>query len=145
VAEFGDKILLNQSLSLHKSYNPLYPDFVFREGNLLVDIEIDEPYVYSSKLPIHHYKSDEGRNYQLITRDWFIVRFSEEQVLRYPKKCIMFLKSFLESLDLIDASELIKKNNFKEFQLQHKFWTEDDCVQMANNSYRDQYLHLLHS
>ncbi|HET7116959.1 MAG TPA: hypothetical protein VFI29_10740 [Hanamia sp.] len=144
VAEFGNKILLNQSLSLHKAYNPLYPDFVFREENLLVDIEIDEPYIYSSKLPTHYYKSDEGRNYQFIMRDWFVIRFSEEQVLKYPKTCILFLKSFLNSLDKVNPSELIEKETLKGLQFQHRFWTEDDCIQMAKNSYRDQFLHFLH-
>lgn len=141
--EFGAKILLDQSFSLHAAYNPLYPDFVLKDGNLLIDIEIDEPYVYSTKIPTHYYKYDEGRNYQFIMRDWFIIRFSEEQILRYPETCISYLKYFIESIKKGTAIELVEFKNLSEVDFNRKSWTMNDCIEMASNSIRDEYLNYL--
>jgi hypothetical protein len=140
VAAFGDKILTEQALSLHESYNPIYPDFVYRNENLLIDIEIDEPYVYSSQMPTHYHEYDRDRNYQFIRRDWFIIRFSEEQVIKYPEICISFLIKFIELINKGKAMDLVENKDINEFNFSHRSWTIEDCIKMADNSYRNKYL-----
>ena len=73
-SEFGNNILVNQALQLHVDYNPLLPDFVFQNDKILIDIEIDEPYIYLNKAPTHFVGYDEDRNYQFCNKDWFVIR-----------------------------------------------------------------------
>jgi hypothetical protein len=140
VAAFGDKILTEQALSLHESYNPIYPDFVYQNENVLIDIEIDEPYVYSTQMPTHYHEYDRDRNYHFMQRDWFIVRFSEEQVIKHPEKCISFLIKFIELIDIGKAIDLVENKYIREFDFSHSSWAIEDCIKMANNSYRNKYL-----
>lgn len=138
INEFQNKILTNQSLLLHKLYNPLYPDFVYRDDNVLIDIEIDEPYIYSTKLPSHFHEYDEDRNYKFLERDWFIIRFSEEQVVNHPQDCISFLKIFIRNIEEGKVNELI--NNKENERIAHKSWKIGDCIKLAETSYRDSYI-----
>ena len=71
------KILRNQSLWLYQ------PDFVLILGNgIHIDIEIDEPYDGSSKIPTHFYDkylrefSDQRRNDYYLRQNWIVIRFS---------------------------------------------------------------------
>lgn len=140
VEAFGGKILTEQALSLHESYNPIYPDFVYHDENVLIDIEIDEPYVYSTKMPTHYHEYDRDRNYQFMNRDWFIIRFSEEQVIKYPEICISFLIKYIQLIKIGKAMELVENKDLSEFNFSHRSWTIEDCIKMADNSYRDKYL-----
>ncbi len=138
ISEFKNKILTNQSLLLHELYNPLYPDFVYRNEKVIIDIEIDEPYVYSSKRPSHYDEYDRDRNYKFLVRDWFVIRFSEEQIVKYPQDCISFLKNFIKCIEEGKVMELI--DNKRTEKIVHKSWEIEDCIQLADSSYRNTYL-----
>jgi hypothetical protein len=65
-----------------------YPDFVYRDASgLCFDIEIDEPYVWSTGAPHHCQGQDDNRNAFFLRKHWGIIRFAEEQVVRQPLLC----------------------------------------------------------
>jgi len=89
--EFKNKIQINTSVGGINSY---CPDFVYNDGELYIDIEIDEPYDYVNKKPIHYVGSnDESRNCFFSENNWFVLRFAEKQIQDSPNDCIDFIKS----------------------------------------------------
>lgn len=65
-----------------------FPDFVYRDASgLCIDIEIDEPYVWATGLPHHCLGQDEDRNAFFLRKQWAVIRFAEEQVVRQPLLC----------------------------------------------------------
>jgi hypothetical protein len=73
-----------------------YPDFVYADATgLRIDIEVDEPYVWASGAPHHCLGQDAARNAYFIRGNWLVVRFSEEQVARYPVACCQLLAALV--------------------------------------------------
>jgi hypothetical protein len=54
---------------------------------LRVDIEIDEPYTAWRREPAHCIGWDDERDAFLVSNGWVVVRFAEEQVVRWPEAC----------------------------------------------------------
>lgn len=99
-AWFGENYIHENSfLSIHYSSNKkYYPDFAFIDfdSKLFIDIEIDEPYSFFDKKPIHckgvvginSRKADDAeRNKYFLENIWIVIRFSEKQVIQYPEEC----------------------------------------------------------
>ena len=88
---FPGKIHRGLTLKIPESEHFYTPDFAYidRVLNLYIDIEIDEPYVYKTGEPTHFKESwkDNQRNGFFLGRGWVVIRFSEEQVVRWPKSC----------------------------------------------------------
>lgn len=91
---FKSHILKNVVLNDEKKY-PYQPDYVFHydERDLYIDIEIDEPYAYHSKKPIHI--DDNKRNNYFLQKGWSIIRFAEVWIFRFDLcQCEMGLAGF---------------------------------------------------
>ncbi|XGB38886.1 MAG: hypothetical protein LVT47_11740 [Cyanobacteria bacterium LVE1205-1] len=92
------------------------PDFAYMHGNLYIDIEIDEPYVYSSKKPYHYlYDSKESnRNGFFLNRNWLVIWFAEEQVCRCAESCCTFVAQVINNLtgEPIEALGLQASNSW---------------------------------
>lgn len=115
-----------------------------------LNVEIDEPYTLDEKLPIHFVEKDnenEIYDYKDYFRDsdfsedfnWPVLRFAEEQVVRWPEICLYTIHDFIEVMinkrGLFELSELdIPEDFFKER------WTEDEAKNMAEINYRMEYL-----
>jgi hypothetical protein len=63
------------------------PDALYIDNNIVLDIEIDEPYVYNSFRPIHYIGSDEWRDEMLNYNGISVLRFAEYQVKMFPNIC----------------------------------------------------------
>ena len=73
-----------------------YPDFVYSDSSgLCIDIEIDEPYAWPSRQATHYKGKDDARNAFFLHHQWAVVRFSEEQVVRYPHLCCQELAALI--------------------------------------------------
>ena len=113
------------------------PDFIIfdEEYNLKIDIEIDEPYIGMDGTPIHLY--DFQRNNFFIEHGFIVIRFSELQIVMFPKECCEVIK---------ETIEWIKKGVTEEFVIEkhksiiHKKWTKDEAHKMAFNRFRNSYL-----
>lgn len=117
-----------------------YPDFVFTYDNLVIDIEIDEPYEIDEGSPIHykndsHSGVDDDRNRFFTKNGWCVIRFAEEQIYNQPSECIMFIEDFINSIkkgERVDLSSVCLKPIDK--------WTKEESNKMAYKKYRDNYL-----
>ena len=130
-----------------KIQNPNYsqgfhytPDFAYidPDANLHIDIEIDEPYEYKSRKPLHCIGQDEKRNRFFTNGFWVVIRFSEEQVIRYPERCCKKVAEIIADVTS-DESILRKFANVSPLTFTPR-WTVEGAKQMASKNYRQTYL-----
>jgi hypothetical protein len=134
---FGNKILSGYEVGFFD--RPYVPDFIYYDNrtNLLIDIEIDEPYTIDDNnyLPIHCIDevNDNNRDDFFTNNGWIVIRFAEEQVIRYPKESCEVI------LDLIDAVM-----NFKDVDLTNiphiNRWNTSRANEFIKRNYRNTYL-----
>lgn len=168
IYEFGDNVLVNKKISKIVSREPLYldensvipqedeeyeignPDFllILNHSNLriVVNIEIDEPYIAESGEIIHYINDEDYENkdsYVNYRRDLrlnengiIVLRYSEEQVVKYPKNVVNDIKSFISDI-------LNFKYPYYPFESEiskSKRWTKNEAIDLSNNNFRNSYL-----
>lgn len=128
---FGCKITNSIEFTLPNG-NAYVPDaaYIDPKTGLCIDIEIDEPYSLPGKKPIHYIGVDDYRNNYFSQKGWFVIRFAEEQVAKYPNECITFLKEFIDNLT--KGIQPIFKHTVKR-------WSLAEAYAMANSEYRLSY------
>lgn len=112
-----------------------YPDIlVLTPRGLLVNIEIDEPYVYETKEPIHYYESERDlfRNDSFTKSNCSVIRFSERQIMKYPNVCLDIIRRFDDETG--NLNDKVLPPDFKE-----KAWSKKEAIKMANENIRDSY------
>ena len=120
---------------------PYSADFTFiHDCGVGIDIEVDEPYVGNTKQPHHctDQGKDEIRNAFFVQNNWIVLRFSEEQVVRYPLSCCLSLASIIAQvcgdsrfIDQLEGVPQLPKSTM---------WTIKQAEKMAKENYRQQYL-----
>jgi len=115
----------------------------FPEIGIWIDVEIDEPYDYKTGNPTHcsDDERDRNRNSFFLKNNWIVVRFSEEQVVRYPESCCKEIALVIRRVtgiekyvhDLADAASLGPS----------PMWTSRQAKKMAKAKIRDKYLRLI--
>jgi len=149
-AKFGDslrqyfpgKIHSGLTLNIPDFDYPYTADFTYVDSSLklYIDIELDEPYAYNTKAPTHYLEAwkDDNRNTFFLGKGWFVVRFSEEQVVCHPKSCC---KTVAQAIALVlgDTSVLNQFVNVPDLQTMRQ-WTQSEAEDMAANDYRNTYL-----
>jgi very-short-patch-repair endonuclease len=130
-SRFGDKITNSIEFVLPNG-NAFVPDaaYVDKQSGLCIDIEIDEPYTIPERIPIHCIGEDDYRNSYFSARGWFVIRFAEEQVARYPDACISYINSFING---------ILDNEIPFFDHQIERWTRLEAYRMADKNIRERY------
>ncbi|MFL0061959.1 hypothetical protein [Tenacibaculum maritimum] len=137
---FKKYILKNVVIDDGRKY-PYQPDYVFcyEKYNLYIDIEIDEPYAYKSKKPIHI--DDEKRNDYFLNKGWSIIRFAEVQITKYPELCCKIISEHIRNL----TGESIWIEGFHKLDNLEMIigWNKSEASEMASSSYRQTYLKFL--
>jgi len=140
---FSDKIKIRLKVQNPK-YNEGYyytPDFTYIDSDLklYIDIEIDEPYIKSNGEPIHYVGLDKQRkrDEHFNERQWIIIRFSEEQVAKWPNSCCKTIATIISEITK-NTSILNQFSNIPDLQ-PVKRWTQDEAIQMALMKSRDKY------
>lgn len=130
---FVDMVPRLDSTGSKNTYNPDFT-LICKQTNLHIDIEIDEPYSISEKLPIHYLgSSDDKRNEFFLDNNWCIIRFSERQIIKNTSECIETIKSIYNSI--------IKMNSYYSTNLKiEERWTYEESLIMQKNRYRENYL-----
>jgi hypothetical protein len=110
----------------------------FPELGIWIDVEIDEPYDYRTGKPTHCIDDDCHRNSFFLKNNWIVVRFSEEQVVRYPESCCLELAGVIQRVTKIQRysaalSEVPPLNPVP-------MWTSRLAKKMAKAKTRDTYL-----
>jgi hypothetical protein len=139
---FANNIHTRLTLKIPNFDYPYSPDFAYIDNNinLYIDIEIDEPYDYKSKQPTHYLYSqkDERRNRFFIERGWTVIRFSEEQIVKYPESCCEIIAKTIADISREDSI----LSQFKKVIPMPKIkqWTYEEADEMAMKEYRKTYL-----
>jgi hypothetical protein len=82
--------------------------------------------------------SDDRRNQFFISRGWVVIRFSEEQVVRYPLQCCRAIAEVIADI-LGDGLELTRFETATPLP-QVKHWSKGEAIIMIKNQARDRYL-----
>jgi len=133
--EFFHKFLITYSeFTVYKSikYSYYYPDLILVKNDLIIDLEIDEPYTLETKEPIHYDDSDNGRDEFIIKNDFVLIRFTEEQILAYPEKCLEVINEIAAAC--IGLKQFQKSESFQEIET--KILTYQDAFDLAYNNSR---------
>ncbi|WP_069791281.1 hypothetical protein A5482_014715 (plasmid) [Cyanobacterium sp. IPPAS B-1200] len=114
------------------------PDIVYQDSytGLTIDIEIDEPYAGKSKEPHHCNDNDKDRNRDdfFLKRNWVVVRFAEEQVVKYPVACAYYLSKVIYQLSGIRYEVPAEKLP------SIPTWDSEESTSMARLLHRETYL-----
>lgn len=137
--------------------NFFYPDIIAidQSSRLIFDIEIDEPYSFAQNEPIHYVcHLEETEEYQYMKREHFrnlcltakgmvVVRFAEEQVIKYPQSCLDVISKICEFVHWYsgeeewNADQLLSTwtNNMKVQK-----WSIEEAWEMIRKNHRQGYL-----
>ena len=137
------------SLKLEEKYSTLildyyklgkyYPDLILQiNDKYFIDIEIDEPYVGNTKQAIHYIGSDDIRNNYFQSQNWFILRFSENNIQEHLDECIYIIDNLIQFLNNFDSNYLDLISIHQDL-IKEKRWTKEEADLMANNAIRDRY------
>ncbi|WP_312824950.1 hypothetical protein [Epilithonimonas sp.] len=126
-----------------KKWKHIYyiPDFIFKDENICIDIEIDEPYTTDLK-PIHckNDMKELERNLFFKAKNWIIIRFSENQIATSPLSCCLFIAYLINRYT--KNSKYISKiiqNYTQEYSLKvEKRWTSVDVTEYIERKYREE-------
>jgi hypothetical protein len=137
---FGNQIFDHAALEKHKNYLPKFPDFLLvdEKNRIYIDIEIDEPYAFNIDQVSHCIGDDDERNFEFLYNNWFVIRFTEEQVVRFPEECCDFIdKIKIQILQKLDG----KKIEFNySFPFKQNPWTIESALKLKAINYRNNYL-----
>jgi very-short-patch-repair endonuclease len=131
---FGNKIFTNLKVGFY------FPDisFIDDERDILIDIEIDEPYSESQILT--HFIGDPKdiqRDKFFTENGWNVIRFSENQVINNTIEIAKTIELFIKSLrnnSILELDEYVKTFNDKR-------WSEEDSKYFAKYFIRKYYNH----
>lgn len=131
----GLTLLNKPALPIQSRSYSYRPDFAlcWKEHNLYIDIEIDEPYDLNSHNPIHYINSSDNLRDTYFTRNgWCVIRYSENQILRHRNQV-------LEHLDFV-INWLIGESCQTYSLSEENRWTYEDALQMAESNLREKKL-----
>jgi hypothetical protein len=140
------EVLDNQVLSIKNGVVTFEPDLILihnnNEQNIIIDIEIDEPYEGSNNIktrnPTHFTGADDKRNTAFTQRGWIVIRFAEIQVHQSPEACCRFIAEVIQSISpSFNISESLSEINFPAPIPQ---WSMEKAKQWSNEKYRENYL-----
>ena len=118
-----------------------FPDIciIIPQGNITlddvcIDIEIDEPYAFGTKEETHYIGcGDEIRNDFFNENGWYVIRFTEEQVLSDVKICLDIISNliiFLENRTL-DPNKTFSYLFCKRNQIKRERWSKEQARMLA--------------
>lgn len=141
VKHLGEKILQREGEpAIRTGYEPpfdLYTvDMAYWDGDILVDIEVDEP--YSNGKPIHYQGADDRRNALFSQRGWVVLRFSERQAKCQPNACCRVLVETVNQMKQRLGIEPLKLTILDRITPE-PHWTEQEALAMLSQDIRDSY------
>ncbi|MCC5921599.1 MAG: hypothetical protein LAT68_11330 [Cyclobacteriaceae bacterium] len=129
--EFGNQV----KMDITPENCPYFPDItlICEVTGLYIDIEIDEPYAYIDRKPIHYIGcEDPARNEYFLDENWCVIRFSEKQIVKQPKECVLLIKNFINGMQnkTLRLTHQVEKENK---------WTYEESLVMSYSNIRDFY------
>jgi hypothetical protein len=88
-----------------------YPDLVLVKSNLIIILEIDEPYSMDNKEPIHYDSIDKSRDDYFLENDLVVIRFTEEQILEHSFICLEIINQvYISCMNLTTFNKTFSYN-----------------------------------
>lgn len=127
-----------------------YPDLLLLDNNgIYYDIEIDEPYSFIERAPIHYMAKDEKSN-DFISSDFkrnkffksqgcVVVRFAEQQIFEQVEECIRYIEFISENITSMHIESIRKFSSLEKIQK----WTYEDSLLLSDEDYRESYMPIL--
>lgn len=114
-----------------------YPDIIVKTSNdICIDIEIDEPYEYKDRKEIHYIGcGDKERDRFFCDNNWFVVRFSEYQIINHATKCVDIILLLKELIEFGDCKSDLLETKVSDISM--SFWTKEEARVMAIEKFRD--------
>lgn len=122
-----------------------FPDIIYVDETTktFIDIEIDEPYSYKNRQPIHFTSSTEanGTNVDDCNKErddafrkygWTVIRFSEEQVINQVDECVKIIDYVICYLSANYSLDDLSKSRIRK----QKRWTREEAYQLAILNHR---------
>ncbi|WP_462264464.1 PDDEXK family nuclease [Mucilaginibacter sp.] len=134
------------------NYFQLYPDFLLYlpKHNLHVAIEIDEYYTQIDNTPIHYCddnfpytRKDENNERYYAKAHWFVIRFSEDQVIFTPNECCQEINKFINEIIYPASIECLYIE--KDLDISRPVWTYCGALKLANDNEREKGFEYIHS
>lgn len=115
-----------------------YPDLLLlhNESNILFDIEIDEPYTFDDRVPIHYGDIDDIRNNYYTDIGFFVLRFSEDQIVNTPLACYNLIIDCINHVKDSKSELEFCQNSSNYNNIKSKAWNYEDAFNMAFNHSR---------
>jgi len=134
------QVLLNISVPVNNRTYGYKPDIaiIWREKNIFIDIEIDEPYDIISRTPIH-YKGcgDSLRNAYFLDNGWNVIRIAEKQVVDNCTKVVEYIK-----LCLCQLAEDVRFKAERNIECVNR-WSYTEAQKWAEGGIRESYLGII--
>ncbi|MCU0546508.1 MAG: hypothetical protein MUE44_30810 [Oscillatoriaceae cyanobacterium Prado104] len=138
---FRDRIYSQLILQKSQSYQPYCIEISYfdKTTNLRIDIIIDTPYRDEIGEPENYEVliQDNQRHQLFLEKGWIVVRFAEEQVVRWPQSCCRVIA---EVINQIIGQPIPDTLTTVETLQPIQQWNEIEARQMAQVRYRDNYL-----
>ncbi len=139
---FGEKVVTNKFIE-----GIGFPDFLliyrFLDFRIIINIEIDEPYVAETGEAIHYTLDNNAKDSVDFTRDnlfqicgILVLRLSEEQVIKYPTQCIDYIKTLMSDITNFKFPYSISDHNLPLV----KRWSKNEAIDMSNENFRQTYV-----
>ena len=130
----------NEKIEYKEDGNTCYfPDFLLCSNNgwrkIYYDIEIDEPYIFSSGEPIHVEGMDNSRDEFFYNHNVIVIRFAESQVFKNPSKCLQYIVDIHHKILSMHIEDII--NVTCDFKVDR--WTEALAIEWNKINYRNSY------
>ena len=117
--------------------NWFQPDYLIKilHGDIYIDIEVDEPYAFGAQFkPIHQAGDDDERNEYFLDKGWDVIRFTEQQIAKFPNACCkvisehlyhrtqdhIWIENFSSVPDLEEEPVFELEQTRKKFQFRHR-------------------------
>lgn len=133
VRHFG-RTYIRKSMQLGDFELPYAPDFCWIDEStgLHIDIEIDEPYVANTLEAIHYKGADTDRNDYFTLQGWVVIRFSEEQIVKYPEACC-------EQIEALRQFVLYLRTDLPTIVPVAPLWSRREAEEMAQKGSRNYF------
>ncbi len=133
VRHFG-RAFIRKSMQLGDFELPYAPDFCWidESAGLHIDIEIDEPYVANTLEAIHYKGADTDRNDYFTQQGWLVIRFSEEQIVKYPEACC-------EQIEALRQFVLYLRTDLPVLVPVAPHWSRKEAEEMAKKGSRNYF------
>ena len=128
------------NLMLPASGHRYEPDIAYidEQRGIYIDIENDEPYSMSKRVPTHYIGKDDERNRHITSAGWIVLRFSEQQFIDTPARVARKVMDVVRTIDPeVEMPKCLCDVSPVESDLR---WDYDTACSRAESRYRKTYL-----